>query len=103
MDVEPFVHGRLDREITRPLLILLGVRQTPTDSNRLLDCLRALAKSERPPSHEVEKWYRRLDQMMDTCSTADLANIKKAFQQEKDNPIGTRRMDERARRFSLFR
>ena len=83
MDVEPFVHGRLDREIARPLLIFLGARQTPTGPDRLLDCLRALAKAERPPVHEVEKWYRRLDQMMDTCSTADLANIKNAFRQEK--------------------
>jgi hypothetical protein len=39
MDVEPFVHGRLDRESARP-------------------------------------------QMMDTCSTADLANIKEAFREE---------------------
>ena len=83
MDVEPFVHGRLDREIARSLLIFLGARQTPTGPDRLLDCLRALAKAERPPVHEVEKWYRRLDQMMDTCSTADLANIKNAFRQEK--------------------
>jgi len=83
MDVEPFVHGRLDREIARPLLIFLGARQTPTGPDCLLDCLRALAKAERPPVHEVEKWYRRLDQMMDTCSTADLANIKNAFRQEK--------------------
>lgn len=83
MDVEPFVHGRLDRESARPLLMLLGVRATPTSPDRLLDCLRALAKSARPPVHEVEKWYRRLDQMMDTCSTADLANIKEAFREEK--------------------
>lgn len=83
MDVEPFVHGRLDREAVRPLLTLLGVRATPTGPDRLLDCLRALAKAQRPPVHEVEKWYRRLDQMMDTCSTADLADIKKAFREEK--------------------
>ena len=44
MDVEPFVHGRLDREISRPLLILLGVRETPTGPDRLLDCLRALVQ-----------------------------------------------------------
>jgi hypothetical protein len=83
MDVEPFIHGRLDREAVRSLLILLGVRETPTGPDRLLDCLRALAMAERPPIHEVEKWYRRLDQMVDTCSTADLANVKKAFREEK--------------------
>jgi len=83
MDVEPFVHGRLDHEKVRPLLILLGARETPTGPDRLLDCLRTLAMAERPPVQEVEKWYRRLDQIMDTCSTEDLTNIKKAFHEDK--------------------
>lgn len=83
IDVEPFVHGLLDRETTRPLLDLLGVRSAPSGPGRLLDRLRALAKSERAPAHEVEKWYRRLDQMLDGCSTADAQNIKDAFKAEK--------------------
>lgn len=83
MDVEPFVHGRLDTETARPLLKLLGVRDMPTGPDRLLDCLRALAKTDKPPIHEVEKWYRRLDQMVDVCSTTDLANIKKTLREEK--------------------
>jgi hypothetical protein len=83
MDVELFVHGRLDKETTRPLLDLLGVRSTPMGPDRLLDCLRALAKAETPPVHEVEKWYRRLDQMVDTCSTTDFQSIRHAFRSEK--------------------
>jgi len=83
MDVEPFVHGLLDRETTRPLLDLIGVRSTPTGPDRLLDCLQALAKAESPPVHEVEKWYSRLDQMVDTCSTEDFEKIRQAFQSEK--------------------
>lgn len=83
IDVEPFVHGLLDRETTRPLLDLLGVRSTPSGPGRLLDRLRALAKSDKAPAHEVEKWYRRLDQMLDGCSTADGQNIKNAFKIEK--------------------
>lgn len=83
IDVEPFVHGLLDRESTRPLLDLLGVRRTPTGPTRLLDRLRVLAKSDRAPSHEVEKWYRRLDQMLDNCSTVDAQNIRDAFKAEK--------------------
>jgi SNF2 family DNA or RNA helicase len=43
MDVEPFVHSRLDTEKTRPLLQLLGVRNTPFSSEGLLGRLRALA------------------------------------------------------------
>ena len=63
-----------------------GAAGRPGHSHRagsLLDCLRALAQSTMPPIQEVEKWYRRLDQMVDTCSTADLLNIKKAFREEK--------------------
>jgi len=83
IDVEPFVHGLFDREATRPLLDLLGVRSTPSGPGRLLDRLRALAKSDKSPAYEVEKWYRRLDQMLDGCSTADAQNIRNAFKTEK--------------------
>lgn len=83
IDVEPFVHGLVDRETTRPLLDLLGVRNAPSGPGRLLDRLRALAKSDKAPAHEVEKWYRRLDQMIDGCSTADAQNVRNAFKAEK--------------------
>jgi hypothetical protein len=83
IEIEPFVQGLLDRETTRPLLDLLGVRSMPIGPDRLLDCLRALAKTEKPPVYEVEKWYRRLDQMVDTCSTADFQNIRQAFRSER--------------------
>lgn len=83
MDVEPFVHGLLDRETTRPLLDMLGVRSTPSGPGRLLDRLRVLAKSDKAPAHEVEKWYRRLDQMLEGASTADAQSIKDAFRAEK--------------------
>ena len=83
IDVEPFIHGRLDTEANRPLLRLLGVRETPTGPDRLLDCLRALAKSDIPPVHEVEKWYLRLDQMTDACSTEDLEKITRVLLEER--------------------
>ncbi len=83
MDVEPFIHGLLDRENVHPLLDLLGVRKTPTGPDRLLDRLRALSMAERPPVHDLEKWYCRLDQMVETCSTMDLQKIRQAFRSEK--------------------
>lgn len=83
LDVEFFVHALLDGEAVRPLLTLLGVRDTPTGPDRLIACLRALAQTDSPPIAEVEKWYRRLDQMIDTCSTADQASIQHAFHSEK--------------------
>lgn len=83
LDIELFVHGRLDNETTRPLLDLLGVRNTPTGPDRLLDRLRALAKAENPPIREVEKYYIRLDQLVDTSSSADFQKIKQAFRSER--------------------
>ena len=83
LDVEHFVDGRLDTESTRDLLDLLGVQSTPTGPDGLLDRLRALAKAESPPVHEVEKWYSRLDQLMGACSTEDFEKIKQAFRSEK--------------------
>jgi len=83
IDVEPFVHSSYDKEATRPLLELLDVRHTPIGPDRLLDCLRALGKSLSPPLTEVEKWYRRLDQMVNACSTADFQKIRQAFFTEK--------------------
>ncbi len=83
IDVEPFVHGLLDREKTQPLLDLLGVHSSPSGPTRLLDRLRALAQSDKAPIHEVEKWYRRIDQMLNTASTSDTQMIKDAFRAEK--------------------
>ncbi len=83
IDVEPFIHRRLDTESNRQLLDLLGVSSIPMGPKRLLDCLKTLSRSEKPPVSEVEKWYRRLDLMADTCSTADFLNIKNAFYDEK--------------------
>lgn len=82
MDVEPFVHRSLDTENTKPLLSVLGVGDTPTGPKRLLDRIRGLASAPNAPAHEVEKWYRRLDQMVDACSTEDFLNIKTAFSLE---------------------
>jgi hypothetical protein len=81
--VEHFVHGLLDIENNRQLLDLLGVRSKPAGPSLLLDRLRTLALATDPPIEEVGKWYRRLDAMMDNCSTADFAKVKSAFQLER--------------------
>ena len=83
MDVEPFVNARLDTEASRWLLKLLGVRDVPTGPERLLEILRALSRAPNPPGHEVDKWYGRLDQMIDHGSTKDLELVRNAIQQEK--------------------
>lgn len=83
IDVEPFVESVSDREANRPLLDALGVRSAPFGPMKLLDRLRSLSKATNAPITEVEKWYRRLDTMLDACSTVDAQAIKSAFGIEK--------------------
>jgi hypothetical protein len=83
LEVEPFIRAEVDNETNRPLLIQLGVRDTPTGPERLLERLIALAGITSPPIYEVEKWYHRLDQMATRCSTDELDQIKTAFQTNK--------------------
>lgn len=83
LEVEPFIHKRLDTEAAQPLLLLLGVSNTPSSPDRLLDRLRALSKSSSPPAQEVDKWYRRLDQLSASCDTTDLAAIRNTLRDEK--------------------
>jgi hypothetical protein len=83
LDLEPFVAGVMDREATRPLLDLLGVHGVPANPARILDRLRSLAGLDAPPVSEVDKWYRRLDQLATICSTSDLIALRGAFRAEK--------------------
>ncbi|CTQ45310.1 sacsin N-terminal ATP-binding-like domain-containing protein [Roseibium aggregatum] len=80
LDVEPFIHGTLDTERNRSLLKLLGVSDRPTGPEKLLLRLKALASAEIPPAHEVDKWYRRLDQLVDGCSTEMFHKIRSDFE-----------------------
>ena len=79
LGVEPFVKADLDTEATRPLLILLGVRDKPTGPERILERLLALAGSNTPLLPEVQKWCHSLDQLFDRCSTGEVQEIKTAF------------------------
>ncbi|MEN8494738.1 ATPase, partial [Dehalococcoides sp. THU3] len=53
LGVESFVAAEIDTETNRPLLQMLGVRDTPTGPDKLLERLRALSKASSPPLHEV--------------------------------------------------
>ena len=78
-DVESFVKAELDTVATKPLLILLGVRDKPTGPERLLERLQALAGSHPPLLPEVQKWCHSLDRLFDRCSTEEINAIKTAF------------------------
>ena len=83
LDVEPFVRAEYDDEQTRPILIKLGVRDTPTGPDRLLDRLRALSRASSPPVYEIEKWYGRLDHLLTKCTTAEAGQTREAFMDER--------------------
>ncbi len=83
LDVEPFINAEDDNEQNRPLLIMLGVRDTPTGPDRLLERIRALATADTSLIYEIEKWYHRLDQIIDKCSTEEFIRVRNAFANEK--------------------
>jgi hypothetical protein len=66
LHVEPFVKSQLDTEATKPLLRLLGVRDTPANVESLLDRLRALTRAPEPQPllREILKWYEALDRIV---------------------------------------
>jgi hypothetical protein len=83
LDVEPFVKAELDTEAVRPLLVRLGVRDTPTGPDRLLDRLHALSTVKNPPLFEVQKWCHRLDALLPKCTPAEFQRIRNAFQSQR--------------------
>lgn len=85
MDVEPFVESEIDTEATKPLLSLLGVRDTPAGLDKLLDRIRALATLPEPlpQLREIAKWYGALDRVLGRCSTEDQEDARGAFSNER--------------------
>lgn len=83
MHVEPFVKAEYDNPGTRPLLKLLGVRDTPSGPEKLLDRIRALATVKAPPVHEVCKWYEALDRLLARSRQEDLAEARAAFREDR--------------------
>ncbi|HNQ78440.1 MAG TPA: ATP-binding protein [Acidobacteriota bacterium] len=83
IDVEPFVNGGWDHSASRELLDILGVQSTPTGPEKIIQRVIALSQSDCPPLEEVDKWYRRLDKLADSCSTEDLDKIIGAFRWQR--------------------
>ena len=83
LGAEPFVHAEIDSEANRPLLLALGVRNTPTGPGQILARLQALSKAPAPPFEEVFKWYRRLDQLVEGCTTEQVEQVRASFRGDK--------------------
>ncbi|GIW84839.1 MAG: hypothetical protein KatS3mg107_0499 [Gemmataceae bacterium] len=81
--IEPFVERTMDSEKTADLLDLLGVSTQPPSPEWLIVRLEALAKAQRPPAAELEKLYRRLDDLVATCSREDLERVRERFRTGK--------------------
>ncbi len=83
LGVEPFVAADFDREETKPLLLLLGARDTPAGAGSILDRIRALAAIPAPPLSELAKWYDALDRVLARRRPDDLTAIQEAFAGER--------------------
>ncbi len=83
MDVEPFVRGDLDNASTKSILLLLGVRDSPTGPQAIMERIVLLAALEAPPIMELLKWYSRLDVLYNDCSTEDRNSVKESFQKKQ--------------------
>lgn len=83
LDVEPFIPAKFDREGNEWFWDLIGIRSEPAGPRQIVERLRALTVGSNPPPNEVDKWYRRLDQVMGSGSSGDADIIRKAFESEK--------------------
>jgi hypothetical protein len=82
--VEPFVRLDLDTDRTKPLLKLLGVRDTPADADKLLGRLHALSSVPQPLQRlpEISRYYEAIDRIALRCTPMELNPIREAFGQK---------------------
>lgn len=79
--VEPFVKAELDTESTKPLLLLLGVREKPADVGKIVDRIRALSRVPDPTRilSEIINWYKALDRALVSSPQGIIEEIKEEF------------------------
>lgn len=83
LGTEPFVVAEVDTPSNRPLLLALGVNDTPTGPERYIERIKTLSKTNSPPVQEVLKWYQILDRLVFRCSSEQFQTIKTAFEHDK--------------------
>ena len=79
---EDFVHPEVDRAVMHPLLDLLGVRTQAFGADRLLDRLRALARTATVQTHAVHPLYTALDQLVARLPADAVRGIRDVFAKE---------------------
>lgn len=85
MNVEPFVRAEIDKEATKNLLRLLGVRDSPAGLIKLLERIRALANAPNALAllREISKWYDAIDRAIVRCDTEAVDEVARVFRVEK--------------------
>lgn len=86
--IEPFLHQEWDRPEVSDFFDLLGVQSTPPGPEKLLERIREVAAAWRVESdsrldRELDDLYRRLDRLLDSCSTGQIELIRRAFRDER--------------------
>lgn len=86
LGVEPFVEAVLDRDdASKAFLRVLGVRDTPTGLDKLIDRLRALSRatSFNQVVADASKWCNRIDQLLPQAKPLEFVAAKRAFETER--------------------
>lgn len=81
--IVPFVHPDFDQPDFLPLLRLLGVQEKPSDAEKIVQRLRALSNSSRPPLREILKIYDVLERILPYLPNSQQEFVQKAFTEEK--------------------
>jgi len=79
LNIEPFLHPDFDNPANHRFLDYLGVRNTPTNVDGLLQRLRALAGLKEPPHTGLVDIYRAIDRVMFYLSSEQLTALKEIF------------------------
>lgn len=80
--IERFVHSDYDIPANKELLVILGVRDTPSGFDKFIERLRLLSKMKSPPTDEIIRYYSLLDQILPRGSQKDLQEITSLFAKE---------------------
>ena len=81
-DTEPFIEFEFDKENLHTLLDMLGVQKTPPNATKFVDRIRALSGGTASALKEVEKWYSRIDEYLNTANSIEIRSISNAFRSE---------------------
>jgi hypothetical protein len=79
LSIDAFVSADLDTPENRPLLVMLGARDKASGTDRIVKRIQALAKCEKPPIHELAKWYEALDRAAARALPDEILALRRQF------------------------